>query len=169
MSSRAIDQPKNGRYNSSRLKTKASGRGINVGNNMVSSADWCLDSKMTGLLEPWGKFSRPLTRTCMPRITRVPQMTRRNQLTANHHSGVRRTPTEISTKVSPHGITVISNHAICTIERINDLTLLPPRAQSKSQRKLRGQHAPASSLGKYGASDVPGKWHPCRSTPDAAR
>src|SRR5512133_4011877 len=137
MSSRAIDQPKNGTLSNSRLNTKASGCGIRVGSSRVSNADWCLDNNTAALLLPSGKWSYPSTLNSTPKIARVPHITTLNQLTAVHQAA-RRENRDTSSTASAQGITVITIQAMCKIDRISASMVSGPRLFAAEQKVNEG-------------------------------
>ena len=83
MSIRPIAQPKNGTYNSSRLKTYANGCDMIVGSRKVSSVDWCLHASSTAACPSAavGRCSMPVTRQCTPAMRFMPHMAELSQPT----------------------------------------------------------------------------------------
>ena len=53
-----------------------------VGIRKVSKVDWCLTSRIAGLVLPVGRFSIPVTRTLIPSRTRAPSICHPSQRAA---------------------------------------------------------------------------------------
>ena len=91
----------------------------------ASQVDWCLTSSTTALFSPVGRFSMPVMRFLMPRMTLPLSTDNLSQRAHIQYMVVLLTKNDAATTNSAQGITVRINHSMCSTERIKAMAGFP--------------------------------------------
>ena len=91
----------------------------------VSQVLWCLTSSTAALVSPVGRFSMPVTRFLMPRISVPPVTATRSQPAHIQYMVVLLTKIEAMMTKMAHGITVTAIQSRCSMDRIRGISGVP--------------------------------------------